>query len=113
MAFYQIAKIKFEVEIKTHPQVVIEEFDFKAPKWYKNGRVYTKDDGLSRYILQKIDKKLFVLTIEQLDLFGIELGKWNEKDYPERDNMIKEVLDEVEKGFMSRIKIIEFSRNAE
>ena len=111
MGFYQIAKITFEAEIKTHPQVFIEEFDFKASKWNKNGRVYTKDDGLSRYTLQKIGEKLFELTIEQLDLFGVDLGEWNEKDYPERENLIKEALDEIEKESMSRIKIIDFSRN--
>jgi len=112
MGFYQIAKIKFESEIKTHPQAVIEEFDFKAPNWYKNGRVYTKEDDLTKYTLQKIGEKLFVLTIEQLDLFGIDLGEWNEKDYPERGNLVKEVLNEIEKEFKSKIEITEFSRNA-
>ena len=110
MAFYQIAKITFEAEVKTHPQVVMEEFDFKASNWYKNRRIYTKDDGLSRYTLQKIDKKIFVLTIEQLDLFGIELGGWNEKDYPERENIINESLEEIEKEFKTKINILECIR---
>jgi hypothetical protein len=109
VAMHQIAKITFEAEIETHPQVIVEEFDFK---WYKHGRIYAKDDGLCRYTLQKIDKKLFVLTIEELDLFGIELGKWNEKDYPERENIIHEVLKEIEREFKSKIQIIEVDRNA-
>ena len=112
MAFYQIAKIRFEAELKTHPQVIIAEFDFKAPKWYKNGRSYIKDDGLSKYILQRIGEKLFELTIEQLDLFGIDLGEWTEKDYPERENIIKEVVDEIEKELKSKIRIIEVNRTA-
>ena len=111
MGFYQIAKITFEAEIKTHPQAFIEEFDFKASKWSKNGRVYTKDDGLSRHTLKKIGERLFELTIEQLDLFGVDLGEWNKRDHPERENLIKEALDEIEKESMSRIKIIYFSRN--
>jgi len=112
MGLYQIAKITFEAKVKTHPQAVICEFDFKAPKWYKNGRVYTKDDGLSRYTLQKIEEKLFELTIEQLDLFGIDLGEWTEKDYPERENIIKEVVEEIEKELKSKIHIIEVNRTA-
>jgi len=103
--------IKFEAAIKTHPQVIVEDFDFKAPRWYRNGLKYTKDDGLSRCTLQKTGEKIFVLTIEQLDFFGIDLGEWNEKDYPERENMIKETLDEIEKEFKIRIKVIEISRD--
>jgi hypothetical protein len=112
MAMHQIAKITFEAEVKTHPQVVIEEFDFKVSNWYKNRRIYTKDDGLSRYTLQKIDKKIFILTIEQLDLFGIELGGWNEKDYPERENIINGALKEIEKEIKNKIKILEINRKA-
>ena len=112
MAMRQIAKITFEAEVKTHPQVIVEEFDFKAPKWYRTGRKYTKEDGLSIYSLQKIDKKIFVLTIEQLDLFGIDLGEWSEKDYPERENIINETLHEIEKEFGSKINILKTSRKA-
>ena len=107
---YQIAKITFEAEIETHSQAIIEEFDFKSPKWYKNWKSYIKDEGLSRYTLQKIDKKLFVLTIEQLDLFGIDLGEWNKQDYPERENMIKEVLNEIEREFKCKINILKINR---
>jgi len=110
MGFYQIAKITFEAEIETHPQAIVEEFDFKAPKWCKNGRTYTKDDGLIRYILHKIDKNSFVLTIEQLDLFGIELGEWNGKDYPERENIINETLNEIEKEFKSKVRLLRIDR---
>ena len=112
MAFYQIAKIRFEAEVKTHPQAVISEFDFKAPKWYKNGRAYTKDDGLRKYTLQKIGEKLYELTIEQLDLFGIDLGEWTENNYPERENIIKEVVDEIKTELKSKIRIIEVNRTA-
>ena len=45
---YRIAKITFEAEIKTHPQAVTEEFDFKAPKCNKYGRIYIKGDDLSK-----------------------------------------------------------------
>jgi len=110
MGLYQIAKIKFETEVKTHPQAIMEEFDFKAPKWYKNGRTYTKDDGLSRFTLRKIGKKLFELTIEQLDLFGMDLGKLDEKDYPERENIIKEALGEIEKEIKSKINLVKIDR---
>jgi len=110
MGFYQIAKITFEAEIKTHPQAFIEEFDFKASKWSKNGRVYTKDDGLSRHTLKKIGEKLFELTIEQLDLFGVDLGEWNERDYPERENMINETLNEIKIEFKSKINILKINR---
>ena len=82
MGLHQIAKIRFKAEVKTHPQAVIDEFDFKAPKWYKTGGSYIKDDGLSKYTLQKTGEKLFELSMEQLDLFGIDLGEWTEKDYP-------------------------------
>ena len=110
MGFHQIARISFEAEIKTHPQAIVEEFDFKASKWCKNGRIYVKDDGLSRYTLQKIDKKIFVLTIEQLDLFGIDLGEWNEKDYPEREKIIKETLNEIEIEFKSKVRLSRIDR---
>ena len=40
MGFYQIAKITFEVEIKTHPQAVTEEFDFKVARWHKGGSLH-------------------------------------------------------------------------
>jgi hypothetical protein len=112
MAMHQIAKITFEAEIRTHPQAIVEEFDFKPPKWYKNWRIYTKDDGLSRYTLQKIGKKIFVLTIEQLDLFGMDLGEWNEKDHPERENIIHEVLNEIERELKSKINILKINRMA-
>jgi len=95
---YQIAKITFEAEIETHSQAIIEEFDFKSPKWYKNWKSYIKDEGLSRYTLQKIDKKLFVL------------GEWNKQDYPERENMIKEVLNEIEREFKCKINILKINR---
>jgi len=110
MTFHQIAKITFEAEIKTHPQAIMEYFDFKAPKWFENGLVYVKDDGLSRYTLKKIDNKVFVLTIEQLDLFGIELGEWNEKDHPERENMINETLHEIEKEFGTELSVVDIVR---
>ena len=112
MGFYQIAKIKFEAEVKTHPQAIMEEFGFKAPKWYKNSRAYTKDDGLSRFTLQKIGEKLFELTIEQLDLFGMDLGEWKEKDYPERENIIKEALGEIEKEVRSKVNLVTIDRMA-
>ena len=112
MAMHQIAKITFEAEIKTHPQMVTEEFDFKASRWRKEGRIYVKGDDLSRYTLQKTDKKLFILTIEQLDLFRIEPGKWNENNYPERENLIDEALIEIEREFKSKINILKIDRVA-
>jgi len=112
MVFHQIAKITFEAEIKVHPQAIKEEFEFNASRWYRNGRTYIKDDGLSRYALQKIDSKLFVLTIEQLDLFPIDLGDWSANDYPERETLINETLDEIEKEAGCRIRVIGVSRNA-
>jgi hypothetical protein len=112
VAMHQIAKITFEAEIKTHPQARVEEFDFNAPKWHKTDGKYVKDDDLSRCTLQKIGNKIFVLTIEQLDLFGIDLGEWNEKDHPERENMIKETLNEIEKEFKCKINILKINRVA-
>ena len=110
MAFHQIVRITFEAEVKTHPQAIIEDFDLNAPKWSKIRTTYVKDDGLSRYTLQKTGKKLFVLIIEQLDLFGVDLGVWNEKDYPERENIIKETISEIERGVQSKITILKIQR---
>ena len=110
MGFHQIARISFEAEIKTHPQVIVEEFDFKAPGWFKGWLKYIKDDGLSRYTLQKISKKLFVLTIEQLDLFGIDLGPWDKNSHPERENMINETLHDIEKEFGTKLSVVDIVR---
>jgi hypothetical protein len=110
MGFHQIARISFEAEIKTHPQVIVEEFDFKAPNWFKGWLKYIKEDGLSRYTLQKVSKKLFVLTIEQLDLFGMDLGLWDENSNPERENIIKETLQDIEKEFGTKLSIVDIVR---
>jgi len=50
---------------------------------------------VKQYTLQKIGEKLYELTTEQLDLFGIYLGEWTENDSPERENIIKKVVDEI------------------
>ena len=111
MGFHEIAMIKFEAAVKMHPQLMIDAFDFKAPNWNRNGRKYTKDDELGRYTLQKTGEKTFALTIEQLDFFGIDLGGWDEKDYPERENIIKETLGEIEKEFKTKVNVTEIIRD--
>jgi len=110
MSFYQIAKIQFEADVKAHPQAIMEEFDFNAPAWNRSSRSYAKDDGLGKYTLTKIGNKVFNLTLEQLDLFGIDLGTWNEKDYPEREKWIKDVLAEVSKGLGSEARVTSIIR---
>jgi hypothetical protein len=67
---------------------------------------------VSAFSLQKIGNKIFVLTIEQLDLFGIDLGEWNEKDHSERENTIRETLNEIEKEFKCKINILKNNKIA-
>jgi hypothetical protein len=60
--------------------------------------------------IQALSKKTFLLTIEQFDLFGIDLGKWNESQHPERENIINEALKKIEKEFKTKINILECIR---
>lgn len=107
---YRIAEIKFEADIEMHPQAKAEYFDFKASKWNKNGIIYVKDEDVVKYTLKKACKNLFVLIVEGLDLFGIDVGKWNEHEHPEWESIINQSLEEIKNGLKTNIKIIEVKR---
>jgi len=113
MRTYQIVKITFESDIKVHPQAVIGTFDFKASKWIRKDKGYAKDDDLIKYSLQKTGENVFVLLIEQVDLYGLDLGKWDEQDHPEREKLIREVLSEIQRGLGSEVRIIQVDRLVE
>lgn len=105
MSFHQIVEIRIKAEKKTSSE------DFKVQKWYNNGNEFIKDDELSRYKLRKIDEQTFIFIIEQFDLFGIDIGMWTEKDHPERENMIKEAINEIRQGLKCEITITEIKRD--
>ena len=104
MSFHQIVEIKINAKKETSSE------EFKVQKWYNDGNEFIKDDELSKCRLRKIDEQTFIFTIEQLDLFGIDLGIWTEKDHPERENMIKELIDKIKQGLKCEITITEIKR---
>jgi hypothetical protein len=109
MALHQIAEIRIVIE-QVGRNHIIDKLDFKAEHWYKSGTAYIKDDEISKFTLKKIDERTFMLTVEQLDLFGIELGRWDESQHPERENLIKEALSDIRVGLQCEIKIMEYKR---
>jgi len=109
MALHQIAEIRINIE-QAGMNRIMEKSEFKAERWYKSGAAYVKDDEISKFSLKKIDERTFVLSIEQWDLFGIELGIWDESQHPERENLIKEALNDIRTGLKCEIKVVECVR---
>jgi len=51
-----------------------------------------------------------MLKIKLTDFFNLNTGDWNEKDYSERQELIKKTLDEIEKEFCCKTKIIKMKK---
>ena len=110
MAFHVIAKIKFEAKISVHPQAFTSYIDLDYPPWAESGDSYVKDEDVIRYTLTKTSDDEFVLVIEQIDLFGLELGKWTDKQYPKRQAILDSALKEIEETLGTKITVKEIKR---
>ena len=96
--FYTTAEMILEVE------QAIKHIEIKMPQWYKNGSLNIREDEFSRITVTQIDEKTLNIKLEQMDLFGIDKGSWNEKDHPERERILKEIIEQIE--IATKIKTI-------
>jgi len=110
MPFHVIAQIKFEAKMVIHPQSLPTYIELDSPPWTKTGDAYVKDEELVRYTLTKISNDQFVLVIEQIDLFGLETGKWTDEQYPVRKALIDSTIQEIEDTLGVKITVKEIRR---
>ena len=88
---YQI----FEVKLKPKEIDLQENFD-KVNKlnWYFNGKNLIKNDDGLQYVL---DLSHFNVKCLASELFYIKEGEWSPEDNPGREEIIKLVINELEK----------------
>jgi len=110
MPFHVIAQIKFEAKLVVHPQSLPTYIELDSPPWTKTGNAYVKDEDIVRYTLTKTSDKEFVLVIEQIDLFGIDTGKWTDNQYPVRKALIDSTIREIENILGAKITVKEIRR---
>jgi len=110
MPFHVIAQIKFEAKVIVHPQSLPTYIPLDSPPWTKIGDSYVKDEDVVRYTLTKTSDDKFLLVIEQIDLFGIDTGKWTDEQYPERKALIDSTLREIENILGAKITVKEIRR---
>ncbi len=110
MPFHVIAQIKFQAKVVIHPQSLPTYIELESPPWTMIGDVYVKDEELFRYSLSKISDDEFVLIIEQIDLFGLEIGKWTDEQHPERKSLVDSALREIEETLGTKITVQEIKR---
>jgi len=110
MPFHVIAQIKFEAKVVVHPQSIPNSIELDSPLWTETGNSYVKDEDIVRYTLTKTSDDEFVLVIEQIDLFGIDTGKWTDEQYPERKALIDSTLREIENILDTKITVKEIRR---
>jgi hypothetical protein len=102
--------MKFEAKVIVHPQSLPTYIELDSPPWTKIGDSYVKDEELVRYTLIKISNDEFALVIEQIDLFGLEIGKWTDEQYPVRKVLVDSVLREIEDTLGVKITVKEIRR---
>jgi len=110
MPFHVIARIKFEAKVVGHPQSHPTYIELNPLLWTKIGDSYVKDEELVRYTLTKISNDEFVLVVEQIDLFGLEAGKWTDEQYPVRKELVDSALREIEDTLGVKITVKEIRR---
>ena len=110
MSFHEIARIKFEAKVIVHPQSHPAYIELDSPPWTKIGDAYVKDEELVRYTLTKTSNDEFVLVIEQIDLFGLETGKWTDEQFPVRKALVDSTIQEIEHSLGVKITIKEIQR---
>ena len=110
MSFHVIARIKFEAKMVVHPQSLPTYIALESPPWTKTGDAYVKNEELVRYTLTKISNDEFVLVIEQIDLFGLETGKWTDEQYPVRKALVDSTIREIEHSLDVKITVKEIRR---
>ena len=110
MSFHVIAEIRFKAKVVEHPQSRYDYIKLDSPPWTLVGDAYVKDEGLVRYTLSKTSEDDFFLVIEQIDLFGLQQGKWTDKRYPERKALIHSALQEIEDTLGAKIVVTEIKR---
>jgi hypothetical protein len=110
MPFHVIAQIKFEAKVVVHPQSIPTYIELDSPLWTEIGDAYVKDEEIARYTLTKTSNDEFVLVIEHIDLFGIDIGKWTDEQYPERKALIDSILREIENILGAKITVKEIRR---
>jgi len=110
MSFHVIAEIRFKANVVIHPQSRPDFIELESPPWTLVGNVYGKDEDLIRYTLSKISDNEFVLIIEQIDLFGLKLGKWTDEQYSERKALIYSAIQEIEETLGAKIVVTEIKR---
>jgi hypothetical protein len=99
----RIARIRFEAVFR---------MPLKDVSKGNSNKVYSQDDGLVTYEVYK-DGGIFVLEVSLLDLFGVDSGLWSEKDFPERENLIRDALERIERELNCTIKVIEIERKVD
>ena len=75
MAFLKIAEITFQAHVRIHPQLMEGYIGIESPLWTREGKRLVKSTDLERLAIEKIGEALFLLTIEQFDLFGANIQK--------------------------------------
>jgi hypothetical protein len=110
MPFHVIAQIKFEAKVVLHPQSLPTYIELESPPWTKTGDAYVKDEDIVRYTLTKTSDDEFVLVIEQIDLFGIDTGKWTDEQYPVRKALVDSTILEIEDTLGVKITVKEIRR---
>jgi len=110
MPFHVIAQIKFEAKVVLHPQSLPTYIELDSLPWTKTGDAYVKDEDIVRYTLTKTSDDEFVLVIEQIDLFGLETGKWTDEQYPVRKALVDSTIREIEDTLSVKITVKEIRR---
>jgi len=102
--FYTVAEMTLELEYQK------KDVEINMPQWYRSGAVNKREDEFSRITITLIDEKTLNVKFEQMDFFGIDKGSWNEKDHPERERILKEIIEQIETATKIKTIIKEIKR---